>query len=43
MMVLFRLKDVAQPQYSQKEADLAAGKTPEVLPPAHGKPATMEE
>lgn len=31
-----RLKDVAQQQYSQREADLAAGKTVEVLPPAHG-------
>ena len=30
-----RLKDVAQEQYSQREAELAAGKTIEVLPPAH--------
>lgn len=32
---LYRLKDVAQPQYSQVEAELAAGKTVEYLPPAH--------
>ena len=31
----FRLKDVKQAQYSQREADAAAGKTPEHLPPAH--------
>jgi hypothetical protein len=30
-----RLKDVAQEQYTQQEADLAAGKTIEILPPAH--------
>ena len=30
-----RLKDVAEQQYSQEEADRAAGKTTEVLPPAH--------
>jgi len=30
-----RLKDVAQEQYTQAEADAAAGKTKEVLPPAH--------
>ena len=30
-----RLQDVAQPQYSQEEADRAAGMTKEVLPPAH--------
>jgi len=30
-----RLKDVAQKQYSQEEADAAVGKTKEKLPPAH--------
>ena len=33
--LLRRLKDVAQAQYSQREADSAAGKTAEHLPPAH--------
>eukprot|EP01039_Chlorochromonas_danica_P009819 gene9819-10861_t len=31
-----RLKDVAQEQYTHEEAERAAGKTKEVLPPAHG-------
>lgn len=31
----FRLKDVAQKQYSQKEADMAAGKSIEKYTPAH--------
>jgi len=31
-----RLKDVAQNKYTQAEADRAAGKTKEALPPAHG-------
>ena len=30
-----RLKDVAREQYSQQVADAGAGKTKEVLPPAH--------
>lgn len=30
-----RLKDVAQKQYSQKEAEWASGKSKEILPPAH--------
>ncbi|KAM3569892.1 hypothetical protein VYU27_008026 [Nannochloropsis oceanica] len=30
-----RMKDVAQEQYSQGEAEYAAGMTKEVLPPAH--------
>jgi hypothetical protein len=30
-----RLKDLALPKYTQQDADLAAGKTIEVLPPAH--------
>lgn len=30
-----RLKDVAQEQYTHKEAELAAGKSIEILPPAH--------
>lgn len=30
-----RLKDVAAPKYTQAEADAGAGKTREVLPPAH--------
>lgn len=36
-----RLKDVAQKQYNQAEADAAAGKSKEVLPPAHPT-ASME-
>ena len=32
-----RLKDLAQKQYTQGEADWGAGKTKEVLPPAHPK------
>ena len=32
-----RLKDVAQKQYSQKEAEWASGKSKEILPPAHLK------
>mmetsp|Transcript_342 Transcript_342/g.436 ORF Transcript_342/g.436 Transcript_342/m.436 type:complete len:129 (+) Transcript_342:242-628(+) len=32
-----RLKDVVQEQYSQEEAERAAGMTKEVLPPAHKK------
>lgn len=31
-----RLKDVAQEQYTQAEAEFAAGMTKEILPPAHG-------
>mmetsp|Transcript_24238 Transcript_24238/g.34749 ORF Transcript_24238/g.34749 Transcript_24238/m.34749 type:complete len:137 (-) Transcript_24238:1229-1639(-) len=31
-----RLKDVTRPGYSQLDAELAAGKTKEILPPAHG-------
>jgi hypothetical protein len=31
----YRLKDLLQPQYSQTEADLGAGKSAEILPPAH--------
>lgn len=31
-----RLKDVAQEQYTQREAEFAAGMTKEILPPAHG-------
>ncbi|RLN92163.1 hypothetical protein BBJ28_00016504 [Nothophytophthora sp. Chile5] len=34
-----RLKDVAQKQYTQKEAMLGAGKTVETYTPAHPKPA----
>lgn len=30
-----RLKDLAQKQYSQNEAELGAGRSIEVLPPAH--------
>jgi hypothetical protein len=30
-----RLKDLAQKQYSQKEAELGAGRSIEQLPPAH--------
>ena len=30
-----RLKDLAQKKYTQEEAEFAAGKTKEVLPPAH--------
>jgi hypothetical protein len=30
-----RLKDIAQEQYSQAEADRGSGKTKEILPPAH--------
>lgn len=30
-----RLKDVAQPKYTQYDAEAAAGKTAERLPPAH--------
>jgi bud site selection protein 20 len=30
-----RLKDTAQKQYTQDEADSAAGRTKEILPPAH--------
>jgi hypothetical protein len=40
---IFRLKDVAQPQYSQKEAELAAGKTIEVLPPVRASKETTVE
>mmetsp|Transcript_13881 Transcript_13881/g.12595 ORF Transcript_13881/g.12595 Transcript_13881/m.12595 type:complete len:124 (-) Transcript_13881:65-436(-) len=32
-----RLKDVAIKQYTQTEAELAAGKSIEILPPAHNK------
>ena len=32
-----RLKDVAQKQYSQKEAEIAAGRSIEVYTPAHPK------
>jgi hypothetical protein len=32
-----RLRTLAEEQYTQAEAERAAGKTPEVLPPAHGK------
>jgi hypothetical protein len=35
MKSFYRLKDVAQEQYTQKEAELAAGKSTELLPPAH--------
>jgi hypothetical protein len=31
------MQDIAQPQYSQEEADRAAGRLKEVLPPAHAK------
>jgi hypothetical protein len=31
------LKDVAQEQYTQAEAERAAGKTKEILPPVHAK------
>jgi hypothetical protein len=35
-----RLKDLAQPQYNKEVAEWGAGKTKEVLPPAHpGLPA----
>jgi hypothetical protein len=33
---LSSLKDVAQKQYSHKEAEMGAGRSIEVLPPAHG-------
>jgi hypothetical protein len=39
--LLLRLKDVAQEQYSQKEAERAAGMTKEVLAPAHGAAMAM--
>lgn len=32
-----RLQDLAQEQYTQAEAELAAGRGKEVLPPAHAK------
>ncbi len=32
-----RMKDVAQEQYTQEEADRGSGKVKEVLPPAHPK------
>jgi hypothetical protein len=37
-----RLKDLLQPQYSKAEAERAAGKTKEVLPPASSIRAKME-
>ena len=42
-LYLLRLKDVAQKQYSHKEAEMGAGKTLEVLPPAHGPNTTTVE
>jgi hypothetical protein len=33
---LHRMKDVAQEQYTQSEAEFAAGMTKEILAPAHG-------
>jgi hypothetical protein len=38
-----RLKTVAEEQYTQGEAERAAGKTVEVLPPAHKVVDGMEE
>mmetsp|Transcript_56289 Transcript_56289/g.98803 ORF Transcript_56289/g.98803 Transcript_56289/m.98803 type:complete len:129 (-) Transcript_56289:117-503(-) len=39
-----RLRTLAIEQYTQDEAERAAGKTKEVLPPAHGpRPGSMEE
>jgi hypothetical protein len=32
-----RLKDLAQEQYTQEEADRGVGMTKEILPPAHQK------
>lgn len=32
---MYRMKDVAQEQYTQAEAEFAAGMTKEALPPAH--------
>jgi hypothetical protein len=37
-----RLKDVAQKQYTQGEADEAAGMSKERLPPAHGGGTRMD-
>jgi hypothetical protein len=37
MCTFTRLRTLAEEQYTQAEADRAAGKTSEVLPPAHGK------
>ncbi len=34
---VFRLKDVAQQQYTHSEAENGAGKTKEILPPLHSK------
>ncbi|RLN95637.1 hypothetical protein BBJ28_00022343 [Nothophytophthora sp. Chile5] len=43
LAVGIRLKDVAQKQYTQKEAMLGAGKTVETYTPAHPKPADAME
>ena len=36
-----RIKDLEEEQYTQREADIAAGKSIEVLPPAHGGSVRM--
>ena len=44
--IYFRLKDVAQEQYTQAEAERGAGMTKEKYPPAHPalrQPAAAEE
>lgn len=38
-----RLKDLAQKQYSQNEADLGAGRSTEILPPAHAALASNKQ
>lgn len=38
-----RLKDVAQAQYTQKEADAGAGKTIEKYTPAHQKDDAVDD
>ena len=39
---MVRLRTVAVEQYTQAEADRAAGKTKEILPPAHVKAAAVQ-
>jgi hypothetical protein len=47
-IVVTRLEELKQEQYTQQEADRASGKSKEVLPPAHPgllrltRPSTME-
>ena len=36
-----RIKDLEEEQYTQREADIAAGKSIEMLPPAHGGSVRM--